>query len=129
MTIDVGNSIQSIALYGNLPVGGGTLDPKYRVRFVSNYSNKEAVFSNVVIGVQRFGEYYSTLSIGFQTNIPQDVQGYYTMIIEYNSILEQWTEWTRTLVKVKNGDNTTLNTLSYVSDNDSNEQIIYYENE
>jgi hypothetical protein len=129
MTIDVGNNVQGIPIYGSLPVAAGSEDPLYRLVFKSRYNNKEADFTNTVLGVTRNDEYYTSILVSFEANIPRDVEGYYNMTIQYNAIASTWTDWKTYLVKVTNRDFTGEDPISYQSDNENNEQIIFYDNE
>lgn len=129
MTIDVGINVQSISVYGSLPVAAGSEDPLYRLVFTSRYNNKEADFTNTVLGVTRNDEYYTSILVSFEADIPRDVEGYYNMTIQYNAVASQWADWKSYLVKVVNRDFDGEIPISYQSDNENNEQIIFYENE
>ena len=129
MTIDVGNNIQSISIYGSIPVAAGSESPQYRLVFTSRYNNKEADFTSTVIGLTRNGDYYTNILVQFDADIPRDVEGYYEMMIQYNAVASQWADWKSYLVKIKNGDFDGEIPISYQSDNENNEQIIFYDNE
>ena len=129
MTIDVGNNIQSISIYGEIPFASGTETPAYRLVFMSRYNNKEADFTSTVIGLTRNGDYYTNILVQFDADIPRDVEGYYEMTIQYNAVASNWADWKTILVKVTNRDFTGEDPISYQSDNENNEQIIFYDNE
>lgn len=130
MTIDVGQSIQTLTFYGEIPDNTGTLAVGYRVLFESRLSNKEVDMTTNVVSVTKND--YATdvlLTFDFTGSIDEDVEGYYEMKVQYNPTQELWSTWKSVLVKVKNGDADFEIPQRYVSDNEDNELITYYENE
>ena len=131
MTIDVGQSIQTLVFYGEIPDNTGTDPVGYRLRFVSRYSNKFVdKFDCNVISISK-NEYRTEMTVTFAISgsVEEDLEGYYKMLVEYNPTQELWSPWKNVLVKVLNGDADFEEPIEYESDNENNEQIIYYENE
>ena len=128
MTIDVGLPNQSLAFYGEIPDNTGTLPVGYRLVFTSRLSNKQPPFTSTVLNVSK-NDYYTSVLVSFESDIEEDVEGYYTMQVQYNPTQEQWTTWKTELVKMKNRDADFEVPTRYQSDNEDNELITYYENE
>lgn len=86
--------------------------------------------SSNVISINR-NDYATSILVSFDLagSIDEDVEGYYQMQVQYNPTQELWTTWKSVLVKVKNSDADFEVPNRYVSDNEKNELITYYENE
>ena len=130
MTIDVGTGIQTLTFYGEIPDNTGTLAVGYRLVFESRMSNKEVDMTSNVISISK-DEYATQMTVSFDLagSIDEDVEGYYEMKVQYNPTQELWSTWKSVLVKVKNSDADFEIPQRYVSDNEDNELITYYENE
>lgn len=120
MTIDLG--LASITLYidGILPANTGI-----RVNLTSNYSQTKIWVDKAVSSHVIHEEWYSLVSIP-NTPVTYDIEGFYTLKVEayVNSV---WTVVGEYLVKCLNSSNTTDNITEYLSDNEDNEQTIFYE--
>lgn len=120
MTIDLGQIELSLHLDGILPTNAGI-----RVQLRSNYSN-ELLWENRSATATVYDEWF-ILDISNEDYTNLGVAGYYTLTVEY--LIDEWTVLRNYLVKCTNSANSLDVPTSYVSDNESNEQTIFYEEE
>ena len=127
MTINVGNTVQNIVIYGSLPV---SQDNEYKIKFNSRYSNKEDILPNTVVASTSNG-YYTTFTVSFNDAyyVDRDVDGYYELEFRFKTPSDAFSTYKTVLAKVTNSRDDDEVPTRYQSDNETNEQIIYYENE
>ncbi len=106
-------------LDGILPTNSGV-----RVTLTSNYSNK-AIWTNKTATATIYDEWYK-LAVTNDNYQNKDVEGYYTLKVEYQ-YLSNWIVLNEYLVKCINTNNELNTPDAYFSDNESNEQVIYYQ--
>lgn len=116
MTIDLGQTAIKLYLDGILPTNSGV-----RVSLVSNYSNKP-IWTNKTATATIYDVWY-TLDVTNEDLGAKDVEGFYTLKVEYQQLT--WIPLKQYLVKCVNTD-INYPTSSYISDNDNNEQIVYF---
>ena len=107
--------------------------PFVRMRLVSNYSNKEILndtFGNIELDNLYEGEGWFSYKYSTDITPLQNVElnEYYTCILE-ESNGGSWIERQRVLCKVLNNFNTENPDVVYNSNNENNEQYIYFMNE
>lgn len=127
MTINVGNTVQNIVIYGSLPV---SQDNEYKIKFNSRYSNQEDILPNAVVAATSNG-YYTTFTVSFDDAyyVDRDVDGYYELEFQFKTPSDAFSTYKAVLAKVTNSRDDDEVPTRYQSDNETNEQIIYYENE
>lgn len=127
MTINVGNTVQNIVIYGSLPV---SQDNEYKIEFNSRYSNQEDILPNTVVAATDNG-YYTTFTVSFNDAyyVDRDVDGYYELEFRFKTPSGAFSTYKTALAKVTNSRDDDEVPTRYQSDNETNEQIIYYENE
>jgi Na+-transporting NADH:ubiquinone oxidoreductase subunit NqrF len=117
MTIDLGQSVVTLYLDGILPTNAGV-----RVTLTSNYS-QEVLWSQRTAADTIYDEWYE-LEVQNDNYANKSVAGYYTLSVEY--LGDEWTQAGSFLIKAINSNNNQDTPVSYISDNDENEQVVYY---
>jgi hypothetical protein len=119
MTIDLGQTNIELHLDGIMPTSSGI-----RVTLTSNYSNEPLWNAIVVDSFTIYDEWY-TLNITNNDYTDEAIEGYYTLLVERNQ--NGWLVYRSYLVKCTNSANSSLTPTSYQSDNEDNEQPIYFQ--
>ena len=117
MTIDLGQSVVTLYLDGILPTNAGV-----RVTLTSNYS-QEVLWSQRTAADTIYDEWYE-LEVQNDNYANKSVAGYYTLSVEY--LGDEWTQAGSFLIKAINSNNNQDTPVSYISDNDENQQVVYY---
>lgn len=120
MTFDLGLTDIELHLDGILPTSTAV-----RVTLLSTYSNKEIWTQVEVDSFTAYDEWYTLDITNPNDYTNKDVEGYYVLTVEYNQT--DWIELKRYLVKCINSADGNATPTSYVSDNENNEQIIFYQ--
>ena len=119
MTIDLGQTELELHLDGIMPTSSDI-----RVTLTSNYSNEPLWKDLSAESFTIYDEWY-TLTINNGAYTDEAVGGYYTLLVEYNQ--GDWVSFNSYLVKCTNSANSSLTPVSYTSDNEDNEQPIYFQ--
>lgn len=130
MIVDFTNNNSLVYFNGNLPQY-----TQYRMRLVSKFSN-EALLNDTIpsIGLTLSGSGTNWYSFKYTGNLTtamkeDEIEGYYDCILEGYTALTGWTEIQKVLCKLKNNFNKENPDVKYASDNENNEQFIYFNNE
>ena len=119
MTIDLGLTDIELHLDGVMPTSSDI-----RVTLTSNYSN-ETLWDNLAVDSFTIYDEWYTLNLTNEDLTDKAVEGYYTLLVERNQ--GSWIVYRSYLVKCVNSANSSLTPTSYQSDNEDNEQPIYFQ--
>lgn len=127
MIVDLRNSANRVYFNGNAPKYSNV-----RLRLVSNYSNKEILndtFGNIELDNLYEGEGWFSYEYSTDITPLQNVElnEYYTCILEESQTGTTWVELQKVLCKVLNNFNEV--NINYISNNEDNEQHIYFIND
>lgn len=129
MIVDLRNSANRVYFNG--------IKPKYsnvRLRLVSNYSNKEILndtFGNIELDTLYEGEGWFSYKYSTDITPLQNVElnEYYTCILEESQLGTTWKQLQKVLCRVLNNFDKENPDVVYNSNNENNEQYIYFMNE
>ena len=100
------------------------------MRLISKYNNKTLIngeYANIGLGLQYEGDGWTeflTNPLDFAVQRSNNIGGYYDCILEgYGTA---WREYDNVLCKVKNAYDLANPQIDYTSDNENNEQYVYF---
>jgi hypothetical protein len=128
MIVDLRNTSNLVYFNGTLPVYSS-----YKLKLVSRYSNKGLLNSDTAfIPLTLDTQETDWFAFGFNdplTKYQGEMDDYYDCILTGVDALDREFEIQKVLCKVLNNFNTDHPDVNYVSDNEDNEQFIYYNGE
>lgn len=129
MIVDLRSTDNLVYFNGILPAYSS-----YRLRLVSRYSNKGLLNSDstfIPLTLIHEGDNWFSFGFGLDplTKYQGELNDYYDCILQGVDALDRVYEIQKVLCKVLNNFNTDHPDVEYSSDNENNEQFIYFNNE
>lgn len=120
MLMDLGLNAISLPINGRMPANTGL-----RLSLKSLYSNR-FLFKAIPYTIKQYNEWFEITfdNPGDFTN--QGVEGYYELLLEYYDN-NSWYQFNNFLVKCDNSLNTLDTPKTFISDNDDNENYVFYQ--
>lgn len=125
MTLYLTTTRVSVYFYGNYPKSTG-----WRMRLISKYNNKTLIngeYANIGLTFVKEGDGWTeflTDPLDFSIQRSNNIGGYYECILE--GYTTGWNEFDNILCKVKNSYDLSDPQVDYLSDNENNEQYVYF---
>ena len=120
MLMNLGLNRISLPINGRMPANGGL-----RLSLKSLYSNR-FLFKLVPYTINQYSEWFIITFNNPDDFTNQSVEGYYELILEYYDN-NSWYQFNNYLVKCSNSLNNLGVPKTFISDNDDNENYVFYQ--